>query len=299
MIAVAFWMSSMYPSTDGAVLASIAAVIFTGLVANLIVVQVGGRKGQSGEAIGEEGPCISGMFQDCSPHHVAGWRHGRSSKGERNAGLHEINERQRHHTATPHPKLSHNPLLPRLPMPPRHPATPLLPSPFPPFAVCAVGSDVAGHTSGAHTLVYTFPLPVGDEPVRIPGGDHRRSGCVPRGCRGERKVGRWKEREGGQLRGVGAAVMLFEKRLFLQRCGSIVYAWRSLHPHKGLTIAKLHAPGNGALQAASPQCSFKLPVKNVKYLLSCMAQALAHPDSAPSTLFHPPRAQRSDIREAA
>ncbi|GAX76897.1 hypothetical protein CEUSTIGMA_g4343.t1 [Chlamydomonas eustigma] len=39
MIAVAFWVTEVWPSSEGAVLASIAAVIFTGLVANLVVVQ--------------------------------------------------------------------------------------------------------------------------------------------------------------------------------------------------------------------------------------------------------------------
>lgn len=39
MIAVSFWVAVVWPGSEGAVLACIAAVIFTGLVANLIVVQ--------------------------------------------------------------------------------------------------------------------------------------------------------------------------------------------------------------------------------------------------------------------
>jgi hypothetical protein len=37
MIAISFWVAVIWPGSDGAVLACIAAVIFTGLVANLIV----------------------------------------------------------------------------------------------------------------------------------------------------------------------------------------------------------------------------------------------------------------------
>ena len=39
MIALSFWVAVVWPDSEGAVLSSIAAVIFTGLVANLIVVQ--------------------------------------------------------------------------------------------------------------------------------------------------------------------------------------------------------------------------------------------------------------------
>ena len=39
MIAASLWVAVIWPDSGGAVLASIAAVIFTGLVANLIIVQ--------------------------------------------------------------------------------------------------------------------------------------------------------------------------------------------------------------------------------------------------------------------
>ena len=45
LIAVSIWVAAVWPMEEGAVLASIGAVIFTGLVANLIVVQV--REGAS------------------------------------------------------------------------------------------------------------------------------------------------------------------------------------------------------------------------------------------------------------
>ena len=39
MIAASLWVAVLWPDSEGAVLASIASVIFTGLVANLIIVQ--------------------------------------------------------------------------------------------------------------------------------------------------------------------------------------------------------------------------------------------------------------------